>query len=77
MTKTRDTYKTITKPSPETLFKERGSKFYNYAFPVQDEDEIKDAIDSLKKTHHAINTGSFSMDSLRTTSIPPLARPKI
>lgn len=48
----RDTYNTITKPSPETLFKERGSKFYNYAFPVKDEDDIKDALDLLKKTHH-------------------------
>ena len=52
MENTRDTYNTITKPSPETLFKEKGSKFYNYAFPVKDEDDIKDAIESLKKTHH-------------------------
>ncbi len=52
MENTRDTYNTITKPSPETLFKERGSKFYNYAFPVKNEDDIKDALESLKKTHH-------------------------
>ncbi len=52
MMELRDTYNTITKPSPETLFKERGSKFYNYAFPVKDEDAIKDALASLKKKHH-------------------------
>ena len=49
MEETRDTYHTITKPSPETLFKERGSKFFNYAFPVKNEDDIKNAIESLKK----------------------------
>jgi uncharacterized YigZ family protein len=52
MEETRDTYHTITKPSPETLFKERGSKFFNYAFPVKNEDDIKNAIESLKKKHH-------------------------
>ena len=52
MEKVRDTYNTITKPSPETLFKERGSKFFNYAFPVKNEEDIKSFLDSLKKTHH-------------------------
>ena len=49
---TKDTYKTITKPSAETLFKDRGSKFFGYAFPVQNEDDIKDCIETLKKQHH-------------------------
>ena len=52
MENTRDTYNTILKPSPETLFKERGSKFFNYAFPVKNEDTIKDALEGLKKKHH-------------------------
>jgi len=52
MTSKKDTYKTITKPSKETLFKEKGSKFYGYAFPVRSEDEIKDFIEELKKQHH-------------------------
>lgn len=52
MQASQDTYKTIIKPSPETLFKEKGSKFYNYAFPVQDDDDIKEALDHLKKQHH-------------------------
>ncbi|MBV1922616.1 MAG: YigZ family protein [Flavobacteriaceae bacterium] len=47
----KDTYKTITKPSEEALFKDRGSKFYGYAFPVTTEEEIKEYIEGLKKTH--------------------------
>ena len=48
-----DTYKTIEKPSEETLFKDRNSKFFGYTFPVVNEDEVKEAIDGLKKKHHA------------------------
>ncbi len=48
----KDTYKTIAKPSPETLYKEKGSKFLGYAFPVKDEEEIKVHLDDLKKQHH-------------------------
>jgi uncharacterized YigZ family protein len=47
-----DLYKTITKPSIETLFKDRNSKFYGYAFPVTDETSIKDFLESLRKKHH-------------------------
>ncbi len=49
----KDTYKTIEKASEETLFKDRNSKFFGYAFPVKNEDEVKAAIDELKKKHHA------------------------
>lgn len=48
----KDTYKTILKPGSETLWKDRGSKFFGYAFPVSNEDEIKDCLDELKKQHH-------------------------
>jgi len=48
----KDTYKTITKPSEEVLYKEKGSKFFGYAFPVVDEQEIKEHLDQLKKSHH-------------------------
>ena len=47
-----DLYKTITKPSIETLFKDRNSKFYGYAFPVTDETSIKDFLEFLRKNHH-------------------------
>ncbi|MFT7073594.1 IMPACT family protein [Patiriisocius sp. Uisw_017] len=49
----KDTYKTILKPSKETLFKDRGSKFYGYAFPVINEDQVKNCLEELKKQHHA------------------------
>lgn len=48
-----DCYKTIQKPSEETLFKEKGSKFFGYAFPVLNEDDVKNFLDDLKKKHHA------------------------
>jgi len=47
----KDTYKTITSPSSEILFKEKNSKFYGYAFPVTTEEEIKTHLDLLKKQH--------------------------
>lgn len=48
-----DAYKTIEKPSAETLFKEKGSKFFGYAFPVLSEDEVKECLEELKKKHHS------------------------
>ncbi len=53
MNNTTDAYKTIEKPSPETLFKDRNSKFFGYAFSVVNEDDVKEAIDGLKKKHHS------------------------
>lgn len=48
-----DTYRTILNPSPEVLFKDKNSKFFGYAFPVQNEDEIKNHIEALKKQHYS------------------------
>ena len=48
----RDTYKTITKPSEEVLFKDKNSKFFGYAFPVKTEEAVKQHIEDLKKQHH-------------------------
>jgi len=36
----------------EGLYKEKGSKFLAFAYPVQDEDEIKEKIDALKKKYY-------------------------
>jgi uncharacterized YigZ family protein len=47
-----DTYKTITSPSEEILFKEKNSKFYGYAFPVTSEEEIKNHLEILRKQHY-------------------------
>ena len=46
-----DVYYTIEKES-QGYFKDKGSKFYGYAFPVKTEDDIKGAIELLKKKHH-------------------------
>jgi len=47
-----DTYKTISKPS-EGLFKDKGSKFISFAYPVNSEDEIREIVLTLKKEHHS------------------------
>lgn len=46
-----DSYKTIAAPSEEILYKEKNSKFYGYAFPINSEDEVKTLIEPLKKKH--------------------------
>lgn len=46
-----DTYKTITHPC-EGLYKEKGSKFIAYAFPVASKEHAMSIIDETKKKHH-------------------------
>ena len=46
-----DSYKTIQDIS-EGIYKEKGSKFIAYAFPVSSEEEIKEQIDKLKKEYY-------------------------
>jgi uncharacterized YigZ family protein len=46
-----DTYQTIAVPA-EGIFKDKGSKFIAYIFPVISEAEIKEIIVKLKKEHH-------------------------
>ena len=45
------TYKTITSLA-HGLYKEKGSKFFAYAFPVETEQEIKQHLVRLKKEHY-------------------------
>lgn len=47
----KDTYKTISQKS-EGLYKEKGSKFISYAYPVSTEEEIKEHIANLKKEYY-------------------------
>jgi len=49
---TSDTYKTIAKPSEEVIFKDRGSKFLAYAYPLSNENQVKEIVENLKKSHH-------------------------
>lgn len=46
-----DTYKTISEKA-EGIFKDKGSKFLAFAYPVYTADEIKEIIASLKKQYH-------------------------
>ncbi|MFX0556813.1 IMPACT family protein [Maribacter sp. CXY002] len=50
-----DTYLTIAKPTEAILLKERKSKFYGYAFPIDDEEQVKPIIDSLRKKYPSAN----------------------
>lgn len=47
----KDTYNTIEFSPSALLFKEKNSKFFGYAFPIQSEDQVKPIIDSLRKQH--------------------------
>ncbi len=47
-----DTYKTVSAPS-EGLFKDKGSRFISYLYPVTTEEEIKEIIQQVKKAHHS------------------------
>lgn len=46
-----DTYQTIAGPA-EGLFKDRGSKFFAYAYPIATEDDIKPLLEKIKEQHH-------------------------
>jgi putative IMPACT (imprinted ancient) family translation regulator len=46
-----DTFQTIAEATPEVLFKEKQSKFFGYAFPVQSEEEVKACLEKIKKQH--------------------------
>ncbi|WP_370898847.1 IMPACT family protein [Chryseobacterium gossypii] len=50
-------YKTIEKPVENTLLKEKGSKFIGFAYPVHNDEELKNALEKVrmehpKATHH-------------------------
>ena len=52
----KDTYTTIAQATDEIIFKEKSSKFFGYAYPIQSEDEVKPIIDILRKQHpHAVH----------------------
>jgi uncharacterized YigZ family protein len=47
-----DIYSTISEPS-EGIYKEKGSKFIAFAFPVSDIEQVSEILGKLKKEHHA------------------------
>ena len=47
-----DVYYTIEKESTGS-FKDKGSKFYAFAYPLQNEDNVKEILSILRKEHHS------------------------
>lgn len=46
-----DTYKTI-RSSSKGIYKDRGSRFISFAFPISDPEEVKPMVDKIRKEHH-------------------------
>jgi len=46
-----DTYQTITQPS-EGIFRDKGSKFIAYAYPIRQDSEVKEITAKLRAEHH-------------------------
>jgi uncharacterized YigZ family protein len=46
-----DSYKTIESPA-EGVYREKGSRFLAFGFPVQNEEEIRDILAGLRKKYH-------------------------
>lgn len=51
MERPTDTYYTLDGEA-EALYKEKGSKFLAYAYPVSDEEQIREHLDVLRKRHY-------------------------
>ncbi|GJM59827.1 MULTISPECIES: YigZ family protein [Persicobacter] len=47
----KDTYLTLAGTS-EGLYKEKGSKFLAYAYPIKKEEDVKEIVDALKKQYY-------------------------
>jgi len=45
-----DTYRTI-ESEATAIFKDKGSKFIAYAYPISKEEEVKELVQLLKKEH--------------------------
>lgn len=46
-----DFYMTLKSPSEEGMYKEKGSKFLAFAYPLSDPDQVAELVQSLKKSH--------------------------
>lgn len=51
MSEIRDQYHTISAPT-EGLYKEKGSKFFAYAFHVKNEEEVEEKLIAIRELHH-------------------------
>ena len=61
-----DTFKSISGPA-EGLYKEKGSKFLAFAYPVVSEEEVRAALEKIRKEYYDARHGGTTM----TGSLPP------
>ena len=54
------TYKTLKNPTEPVLYKDKGSKFIGYAFPIESKDNFKAHIDKLKQEHSSAGHFCFA-----------------
>ncbi len=54
-----DSYYTIKKPA-QGIYKEKGSRFLAFAFPIKSSDEVKPTIDKIRKEHHEARHHCFA-----------------
>lgn len=47
-----DVYRTIEESFEGDLYKDKGSRFFGFAFPVQNEDQVKECLVKVKSLHH-------------------------
>jgi uncharacterized YigZ family protein len=57
----KDTYNTLKSPS-EGLYKEKGSKFLAFAYPVHSEEEVREYVEGLKKKYHDARHHCFAWE---------------
>jgi uncharacterized YigZ family protein len=55
-----DTYQTIEKPT-ESIFRDRGSKFLGFAYPINSDNDIKAIVAQLKAEHPKANHHCWAM----------------
>ena len=46
-----DTYKTISQPVTDIIYKDKSSKFIGYLYPITTEEEVKKHLEAVKKEH--------------------------
>lgn len=63
-----DTYQTIYAPS-EGIFRDRGSKFIGYAYPVRAESEIKEILSHIKSAHPKARHYCWALRLSQDTSV--------
>ena len=52
-------YKTLSEPS-SGVYKEKGSRFYSYAYPIDSEDDVKFFLQKVKTEHHSARHHCFA-----------------